>query len=94
MAWTRVRNRKGTGDQKCGTCPSWLQHWENGTGQTKSLCGVNGNKDVLGGHVIKVGGYDKASYIVPICASCNARTDEFEVLWDLHPVVSSYSGKQ
>jgi hypothetical protein len=50
-------------------------------------------KDLVGGHVIKIGGYDGASYIVPICVSCNARTDEFDVLWDLHPAASGYTCK-
>jgi len=90
---TRVKNRIGTSDQRCGTCPSWLRHWENGTGEKKHVCGTIGcnNSAEVGGHVIKVGGYDRATYIVPICFSCNVRSDEYDVIWTLHPTSVSYT---
>lgn len=84
---TRVKNRKGSGDEKCTTCESWLRHWENGTGDKKSICGTSGcsGSPVLGGHVVKVGGSDSKSYITPICSECNSKTGEFDVLWSLYP---------
>ena len=82
---TKVKNRKGSGDEKCTTCGSWLRHWENGTGKTASICGSAdcNDKPVVGGHVLKVGG-DGASYITPICTGCNGRSDEYHVHWDLY----------
>ncbi len=83
----KVKNRKGSGDEKCTRCGAWLRHWENGTGKkAPAICGTSGcnGKPVIGGHVIKAGGSDRASYITPICSSCNTRDDEFDVVWDLY----------
>ena len=95
MAWTRVKNRNGTGALRCRTCPSWLRHWENGTNQLAIMCGAYGcrNVDVIGAHVTKVGGLDRASYIVPICTRCSTWTGELEVFWDLLPSHDSYRCK-
>lgn len=84
----KVKNLASTTDHKCSTCGSWLRHWENGTGKgPPALCGTSGcsGSPVVGGHVKKVDGTDGARYITPICAKCNARDDEYSVVWDLYP---------
>ena len=70
---------------------SWLDYWEQKTGTKKSVCGVVGcsNNNLVGAHVQKVGSSDQKWYITPICADCNKRTDEFDVVWDLVPVPSN-----
>jgi len=93
MAWTRVKNRSDVGMLMCRTCPSWLRHWENGTNQFASMCGALGcrNVDVVGARVVKVGGPDRNSYIVPICGRCVEWNGEFDVLWDLLPWEKSFA---
>jgi len=92
---TTVRNRKGSGDETCSKCESWLQHWENGTGQTVGTCGTVGctKSPVLGGHVIKTAADDKASYITPICSTCNSRNDDFRVNTALYAASDSKNCK-
>jgi putative tonB-related protein len=70
---------------------SWLDYWEKQTGVKMSICGCKNcnNTDLVGGHVIKANSTDKHYYITPICRSCNNRTDEFYVYWDLVPVPSN-----
>lgn len=70
---------------------SWLDYWEKQTGLKMSICGCKNcnNTDLVGGHVIKANSTDKHYYITPICRSCNNRTDEFYVYWDLVPVPSN-----
>lgn len=70
---------------------SWLDYWEKKSGKTVSICGASGcsNKDLVGAHVQKANSTDKKYYITPICHSCNQRTDEFNVVWDLIPVPSN-----
>lgn len=70
---------------------TWLDYWEHQTGKKVSICGVFGcsKTDLVGAHVQKVNGTDKSWYITPICRSCNQRTDEFNVCWELVPVPSN-----
>ena len=70
---------------------SWLEYWEKKTGTKKGICGANdcSNKDLVGAHVQKVNSGDKKWYITPLCKTCNQRTDEFNVFWDLVPVPSN-----
>jgi hypothetical protein len=64
---------------------SWLDYWEKKSGKRVSICGVVGcsNTDLVGAHVKKVNSTDEKYYITPICRSCNQRTDEFDVIWEL-----------
>lgn len=93
---TKVKNVNGT---RRFSVPSgynsWLDYWEKQTGKTVSICGVRGcsDSDLVGGHVMKVNSTDKHYYITPICRSCNTRTDEFYVCWDLVPVPSNLQQK-
>ncbi len=77
---------------------SWLSYWEN-----KSNCKLEANtyykcpacgkatlrKDFDGCHVQKAYNYDQRWYIVPLCSSCNHRTDTFDVDVTLVPVPSN-----
>jgi len=91
MSFIDVKNKKGTADK---TSPvgyeSWLNFWEKKKGKKATTCEVlscNGSPD-LGGHVIKAGEGSK-EYILPMCYSCNNKSenDVFKV-WetDLVPV--------
>lgn len=70
---------------------SWLEYWEKQTGKKESICGAVGcsNTDFVGAHVLKANSTDGHYYITPLCRSCNQRTDEFDVVWDLVPVPSN-----
>ena len=60
---------------------SWLDYWIAQKGWKPAFCSTNGcyRLCAVGAHVQKVYGSDKKWYIVPLCESCNHRTDEFEV---------------
>lgn len=71
---------------------SWLVYWEAQTGRKSGYCkaGTCLNQATVGAHVMKVDSYDKHYYIVPLCYSCNGRTDSFYVNEnDLVPVPSN-----
>ena len=83
---TRVKNLNGTAGKSC-TCPgsgSWLEHWKKKAGHKASLCTALDckGKAEVGGHVKKVG-EDRSHYIVPLCYSCNRRSDEFDSYYQL-----------
>ena len=73
------KNKNGTGDRTC-SCGSWKQHWINYSGRSwPDECSVSrcANKPTLGAHVInsKVPG----EKIVPMCDSCNKKTEYFDL---------------
>lgn len=73
-----VKNLNGTAGKTC-SCPgshSWLEHWERKTGRKAYYCAGCASRAEVGGHV-KKNGSDYSHYIVPLCKSCNKRTDEF-----------------
>jgi hypothetical protein len=67
---------------------SWLDYWEKQTGGKRFICGATdcSKKDLVGAHVQKIDSSDKKWYITPLCKTCNQRTDELNVVWDLVPV--------
>lgn len=96
-----IHNVKGS--SKISTDPpkpyeSWLSYWED-----KANCRLDPNiyykcpacgkatlrKDFDGCHVQKANSDDKSWYIVPLCSSCNHRTDTFDVNVKLVPVPSN-----
>lgn len=92
MSWTKVKNVNGSGRYSAPNgYSSWLEYWEDKTGKKVSICGASGcnNKDLVGAHVQKANSTDKSWYVTPLCRSCNGRTDEFDVYWDLVPVPSN-----
>lgn len=73
------KNKNGTAIRAC-SCGTWKQHWLNFSEEEwPDSCSVSGctNKPTLGAHVInsKVSG----ERIVPMCDSCNRRTDYFDL---------------
>ena len=89
---TRVKNVNGSSRFPAPSgYNSWLEYWEKQTGVKKSTCGASNcsNGDLVGAHVQKVNSTDKKYYITPLCRSCNQRTDEFDVAWQLIPVPSN-----
>lgn len=58
---------------------SWLAYWEAQTRRKSRYCkaGTCWNQATVGAHVMKVDSCDKHYYIVPLCNSCNGRTDSF-----------------
>ena len=81
-----VRNLNGSGRNfpkpTCG-CESWIEHWNinkypNGEKIARWCRGCRKKTEsvaLCGGHVIKVDSQDKNRYIIPLCASCNAKDD-------------------
>ena len=77
---------------------SWLSYWEDmanckldaNTYYKCPACGASTlRKDFDGCHVQKAYSTDKSWYIVPLCSSCNHRTDTFSVDVALVPVPSN-----
>lgn len=86
----KITNVIGTAGETC-SCDSWLDHWEKFSGRTASVCGVitcSNNNDLVGAHVMKVGGYDFATYIYPLCSACNQARGVLDA-WDGYPLVSA-----
>jgi len=82
------RNAHGTAKKRAPSdYKSWLDYWKKHTGRIPRECSVEDchNKDLVGAHVEKVAGKDKDRYIVPICNSCNSRTETFNVTEELVP---------
>lgn len=81
---TYVKNLNGTSEKNCSCpgCHSWLDHWERKTGRVAVSCAACSAKAEVGGHVKEVGS-NYSHYIVPLCKSCNKRTDEFFVYAEL-----------
>ena len=69
---------------------SWLEYWEDHAGQKANYCSADNcwGNDLVGAHVQKAYSDDKNWYIVPLCSSCNQRTDTFNVSATLVPVPS------
>jgi hypothetical protein len=56
--------------QTPGACGSWLNHWENFSGQRRpEFCPAKGcmKIDLVGAHVQKADGTDDKWYIYPLC---------------------------
>lgn len=71
---------------------SWINYWENNGGckietgkyYNCPACGKAVTREHFDGcHLQKVGLVDRSWYIVPLCDSCNHRTDMFSVNKDL-----------
>lgn len=82
---TTVKNLKGTGDEKCTCCDSWLDHWVNNTGTKNPDCAACSKKADVGGHVKKVDSTDGKHYIIPLCSSHNATDGEYTAYGELVP---------
>ena len=96
-----IHNVKGS--SKISTKPpkpynSWLSYWEDKANcklvdNTYYKCPACGEatlrKDFDGCHVQKAYSSDQSWYIVPLCSSCNHRTDTFDVNVTLVPVPSN-----
>lgn len=70
---------------------SWLDYWKAQTGENPYICSEVdcSNTGLVGAHVQKAYGSDRNWYIVPLCSSCNQRTDIFNVCRTLVPVPSN-----
>jgi len=90
-----IKVKNVTGSSKVSPNPpigyiSWLDYWEKNARQTATRCGAidckrPGRNNLVGAHVQKVYDSDKKWYIVPLCLSCNQRTDDFYVDLTLIP---------
>ena len=87
-----VKNVNGSGRYSAPSgYSSWLEYWEANAGREVTFCGAHGclDTDLVGAHVQKAYSNDTTWYIVPLCRSCNQRTDTFEVVYPLVPVPSN-----
>lgn len=71
---------------------SWLDYWNQHASHKDLRCGTTdchhcGN--LVGAHVQKAYSSDLKWYIVPLCSSCNQKTDIFDVDEELVPVPSN-----
>lgn len=73
------KNKIGTGTRAC-KCGSWKQHWINFSyKEWPSQCSVSGctRIPILGAHIVNAD--VSGEKIVPMCDSCNKRTDYFDL---------------
>ncbi len=78
----KVNNIDGTSDNSCN-CGSWLDHWENYSGQSMpTYCSEKNctKKPEVGAHVQKDSSYDKDWYIIPLCSGHNKKATSLEVV--------------
>ncbi len=70
---------------------SWLDYWKAQTGENPYYCSADNcwGTNLVGAHVQKAYSNDQSWYIVPLCTSCNQRTDTFNVSATLVPVPSN-----
>jgi hypothetical protein len=90
----RVRNINGTSQNIC-KCGSWLNHWENFSGQAlPTLCPEARctQKPEVGAHVQKDSSVDSSWYIVPFCKTHNGETGRSLDLVDIKLVSANVSG--
>jgi hypothetical protein len=76
----RIRNINGISDNAC-RCASWLEHWENYNTDKQALpvfCPVADcvNNPIVGAHAQKDDDSDSNWYIIPLCMTCNAKTNQ------------------
>ena len=79
----KVKNIKGTSDNDCTCCSSWLKHWKNNSGQPlpKHCSEVNcTNSPEVGAHVMKDDSSDDHWYIIPLCKKHNAKSAEMTIV--------------
>lgn len=89
----RVKNVNGSGRFSAPTgYRSWLDYWEKKTGSKAFFCSASNcfSSNLVGAHVQKANSTDNRWYIIPLCSSCNQRTDTFEVSGTLVPVPSNF----
>jgi len=86
---SKVKNINGTSQNIC-SCGSWLQHWGNFSNQTTKYCIEKSciNKDLVGAHIQKANSTDQNWYIIPLCKTHNASTEEIEIS-DSYKLVSA-----
>lgn len=83
-----IENVKGERPINCG-CSSWIEHWENNTGQKSNKCAATDCEDKAehGAHVINCGKEGAKEFIAPLCPACNTGRDEcFKII---PPVVAA-----
>lgn len=76
---TGWKNKGGTSTRSC-KCGSWKQHWIKISGENwPSACSVKRctTAPSLGGHIYNPN--VSGEKIVPMCSTCNARTDAFDL---------------
>jgi hypothetical protein len=76
-----VRNADDTGEETC-PCGQWIDHFRSHSRRAGKVCyavDCQNSSDLVGAHVISARGGAGIVYIVPLCRSCNGRTDDFTV---------------
>jgi hypothetical protein len=85
----KVKNIIGSSDSlPPSPYASWLDFWKaHYHGNEPLRCAAYGHgdehTDLVGAHVKKADSHDNSWYIVPLCKTLNASSDEFEVLEDM-----------
>ena len=96
MAYYRVKNLRGTGDNFPRNSATWIEHWEKHAGKRAGYCHASdclefGRDGLVGAHVQLCDAPNRHQYIVPLCHRCNHRNDEFIVVGPLVPVNENLS---
>ena len=87
-----VRNIKGTSkDKPPKGFDLWIDFWENEKQASGRFCHAESCKNlglvIHGSHVFPISSYRlNKPHIVPLCAACNQRDDEFMVRDELVPI--------
>ena len=74
----KVNNINGTSSNTC-KCGSWLKHWVKYSNASLPVYCVEStctNAPEVGAHVQKDGSTDRSWYIIPLCKTHNAKTNQ------------------
>ena len=88
----RVKNLKGTSDNKCKRCKSWIRHWRNHAKSIRSICCVLGctNEAEVGAHVLIADRRTNQQWwIVPFCRKHNHYRNVGNMLIDVRTMLVS-----
>lgn len=91
-----VRNLRSTSHRAC-TCGTWMDHWYNDTGSSRSTCSVLGcsNEASVGAHVLDMDGRAGwEEWIVPMCHSHNHHSNDEEMWLDSRIILVSANTKR
>ena len=87
----RVINMKGTAEERCEKCGSWLEHWAKSLNKkVPDFCMVKlcPNKAEVGAHIKKYDEDDNTPYILPFCHEHNHAEGVLDVYDSAIPVVA------
>lgn len=83
MGYWWVRNISGTSKRPRCDCRTWIDHWYEETGSSRTTCAALGCSEpaTVGAHVIDVtrSNTPRQHWIIPTCHGCNMNRDDYQI---------------